>query len=351
MTTITQNGVFPAGSLAETYLYYPDTANGRKIRADIAPYAEALATAFLLRFGKPLYATDGARDLATQKLLYAQKPALAAPPGTSNHGWARAFDLSSGIATRGSEEHRWLLANEGKYGFAAPEWANNPNHPLYKNEPWHHEFVGGGSKARRILRPRTGRGETGLGDSGDKVREIQQLVNDRLSGPDIAVDGGFGLGTAAAVFKFQDQRGLTPTGRVSQATLNLLRGGEASTPPPATGGGTGLPGAPTTAERVRALQRAIRTGKITGAWGPDTDRRVAALSAASAFGGRQFPEGVKLAQNVVGAEMDGVWGPASEAKHTETVKAVQRAVGVEDDGVYGRGTSGALSILRGKAKK
>src|SRR5690606_18958527 len=41
------------------------------------------------------------------------------------------------------------------------------------------------------------------------------------------------------------------------------------------------------------------------------------------------------AQNVVGAKMDGVWGPDSDKRHTATVKRVQEAIGVTADGIYG----------------
>lgn len=223
MTEIKTNGVFPPGSLATTYLYYPGTTNGRQIREDIAPYAEAMATAFYLEFGKPLYATDGARDRATQEQLYREKPHLAAPPGTSNHGWARAFDLASGVATRGSREHKWILANEGRFGFEAPDWANNPRNRYYKDEPWHHEFVGGGSAAKRVRRPR--KGEVGLGDSGPKVEEIQRLLNKALKPENrVVVDGKYGLGTAIAVYRYQTSRGLSGVGAVGPVTLRSLKG-------------------------------------------------------------------------------------------------------------------------------
>src|SRR5690606_41483671 len=87
-----------------------------------------------------------------------------------------------------------------------------------------------------------------------------------------------------------------------------------------------------------------------GIGGPDTARRVEALSAASRHGGGKFPHGVKLAQNVVGAKMDGAWGPDSEKRHTATVKLVQEAIGVEADGIYGNYTAGKITVLRKKVK-
>lgn len=276
MTEITQNGVFPPGSLAKTYLYYPGTTNGRDIREDIAPYAEAMATAFLLKFGKPLYATDGARDLATQIQLKKDKPFLAAPPGTSNHGWARAFDLSSGVATRGSAEHKWILANEGKYGFEAPDWANNPRNPLYKNEPWHHEFVGGGTKAGRIQRPT--KGEVGLGDTGSKVERIQVLLNQRLPGENLKPDGGFGLLTAAQVIKFQKSVGLNSTGTVGPVTMARLEGKEPAKPSKPETPAIYFQKGTKKVEQVKTLQRFLRkfgyNGRIDGEYGEGTEAAV-----------------------------------------------------------------------------
>jgi peptidoglycan hydrolase-like protein with peptidoglycan-binding domain len=348
MVAITQNGVFPAGSLATTYLYYPGTTNGRQIRADIAPYAEAMATAFLLEFGKPLEATDGARDYATQVQLKKEKGPYAATPGTSNHGWARAFDLDSNVSSFTSREHRWLRENAHRWGFVHPTWAHDGDPRNGMDEPWHWEFVGGGSSARRILRPR--KGEIGLGHSGAKVREVQTLLN-RQPGVSMKVDDDFGLRTAAAVFRVQERLGRTPTGRVSTALLRILRGDEkTSKPKPSKPKPTApKPYVPTTRERVLDLQRAVHA-EPDGRWGPDTDRRVEALSAASVRGGVTFPHGVKLAQNVVGAEMDGDWGPDSRRRHTDTVKRVQRALGIEDDGKYGDYTAGKITVLRRKAR-
>jgi peptidoglycan hydrolase-like protein with peptidoglycan-binding domain len=343
------NGKIPASALATTYLYYPGTANGRQTLKEIAPYAEAMATAFLLKFGKPLEATDGYRDYATQVQLKKQKGPYAAQPGTSNHGWGKAFDLASNVSSFTSAEHRWLRENAHRWGFAHPTWAHDGNPANGMDEPWHWEFVGGGSSARRILRP--GKDEIGLGHSGEKVREVQSLLN-RQPGVSMKVDGDFGLRTAAAVFRVQEKLGRTPTGRVSTALLRILRGDEKPAAKPSKPAPKPDPApkhVPTTRERVLDLQRAVHA-EPDGVWGPDTDRRVAALSAASRHGGRKFPHGVKLAQNVVGAKMDGVWGPDSDKRHTATVKLVQEAIGVTADGIYGDYTAGRLTVLRRKAR-
>ncbi len=59
---------------------------------------------------------------------------LCAQPGTSNHGWALAFDLSTeggGSISNGSPAHNWLKANASNYQFT-----QDPA------EAWHWEFNG-----------------------------------------------------------------------------------------------------------------------------------------------------------------------------------------------------------------
>ena len=139
------------------------------------PYVDALATAFMLEFGRPMEATDGARDLATQRLLYkkyqdylAGRGPAAAPaaiPGESNHGWGLAIDFASNINKFSSAEHKWMKANAGKFGFSHPYWARQGGG---RDEAWHWEYTGGGSKGRRIQRP--GKGEIGLAINFSKMR-------------------------------------------------------------------------------------------------------------------------------------------------------------------------------------
>jgi hypothetical protein len=219
------NGQIPDSELATTYLYYPGTANGRRLLKSVAPYAEAMATAFYLHFGKPMYATDGYRDLATQWVVwrrYLNGGAPAAIPGTSNHGKGEALDLASNINSFSSAEHKWVRENEAKYGWTHPEWARQGNG---REEAWHHEFVGGGTSSGRILRARTGLGEVGLGHTDRaKVREIQERLNFHLpTVQHVVVDGDFGLATAIAVIRFQKLRRVYVSGRVSLLLLARLR--------------------------------------------------------------------------------------------------------------------------------
>lgn len=225
------NGRIPAKALDTTYLYYPGTGNGRQTLKSVAPYAEAMATEFYLEFGKPLEATDGYRDYATQVTLKRQKGVYAATPGTSNHGWGKAFDLASGVNSFSSKEHKWLRANAHRWGFVHPTWAHDGNSANGMDEAWHWEYVGGGSSKGRVLRARSGRGEVGLGHTNKaKVREIQERLNYHLPADQhIVVDGDFGLGTAIAVIRFQKLRRAYVSGRVSLALLARLRRDEDTT--------------------------------------------------------------------------------------------------------------------------
>lgn len=99
-----------------------------------------------------------------------------------------------------------------------------------------------------------------------------------------------------------------------------------------------LPGTP----NIRPLQAAVRAEQ-DNVNGPDTRQRVAAVRAASAYGGRGFPYGAAYTQRVVGAVPDDAWGKNSNAAHDATVRAIQRAVGVAADGVWGAKTEAAVN--------
>jgi hypothetical protein len=81
--------------------------------------------------------SEGYRTLETQKQYWANPPSgpgTAAVPGTSKHGWGKAIDISSAGA------QAWIRKNGRKYGWIWPDWAQKSPY-----EPWHFEYVGGGS--------------------------------------------------------------------------------------------------------------------------------------------------------------------------------------------------------------
>jgi LAS superfamily LD-carboxypeptidase LdcB len=73
------------------------------------------------------------------KVIYADKPWLAAVPGTSNHGWGTAVDLCGGVEAFGTATHLWMLENAPAFGWFHPSWAKPGGG---RPEPWHWEFAG-----------------------------------------------------------------------------------------------------------------------------------------------------------------------------------------------------------------
>lgn len=110
-----------------------------RLRADAAHAFGLMSQAYARQFGKPICITDSYRPYEVQVTLKIRKPRLAARPGTSNHGWARATDLCGGINNFGTVPHRWMRANAPLYGWYHPAWARiNGSKP----EAWHWEFSG-----------------------------------------------------------------------------------------------------------------------------------------------------------------------------------------------------------------
>jgi D-alanyl-D-alanine carboxypeptidase len=128
------NGAIPASALCPLW-----GAPGQALRADAAAGFERLAQAYAAEFASPLCVTDSYRPLAVQVRLFAEKPALAAHPGTSNHGWGTALDLCGGIQSFGTLQHAWMLSHAPLYGWFHPAWAEPTGS---RPEPWHWEFAG-----------------------------------------------------------------------------------------------------------------------------------------------------------------------------------------------------------------
>ena len=101
-------------------------------------------------------------------------------------------------------------------------------------------------------------------------------------------------------------------------------------------------------ERIGWSPVSVRTQRAVhappdGVWGLLTDASVNVVRNAINGG---FPLGVREAQRVVGAEMDGWWGAGSKAALTSTIAALQRAWDTDDDGVWGEDTELAWKIAR-----
>jgi cell wall-associated NlpC family hydrolase len=131
-------GGYPNGFIPLTALCGIGIA-GHALRCDAASSFQAMSSAFGSSFGRSLCVTDSYRAFDSQVRLYGLKPALAAIPGTSNHGWGLAVDLCGGAESFGSPEYLWLARYGPSFGWSNPPWAQ-PGRG--REEPWHWEFVG-----------------------------------------------------------------------------------------------------------------------------------------------------------------------------------------------------------------
>ncbi|WP_051196845.1 M15 family metallopeptidase [Jonesia quinghaiensis] len=128
------NGRIPLSALRAV-----DTAPGHYLRADAAVMFGLMNEAFREQFGHNIGMTDSYRSYSAQVATKAAKGFWAATPGTSNHGWGVAIDLSGAAAQWGTAERNWLVKNGATYGWISPGWAQ-PG--AGKEEPWHWEYEG-----------------------------------------------------------------------------------------------------------------------------------------------------------------------------------------------------------------
>ncbi len=115
-------------------------AEDEMLRADAASALARLNVAYRAEFGSSLSITDGYRTYESQVRLRSTKPGLAARPGTSEHGWAKAVDLGGGVES-GGPQHAWMREHAPALGWENPDWARKGGSGPY--EPWHWEYVGG----------------------------------------------------------------------------------------------------------------------------------------------------------------------------------------------------------------
>ena len=127
------NGQLPANVLGKT-------SNGVVIMIDAIEDLNKLAAAFQSQFNEPLK-YSGYRPYNIQikayedpKKILKDGSHLAARPGTSNHGWGLAIDISTnqvGYNTKPSfdsnPKYKWLFNNAAKYNWYHPRWAQEPD--------------------------------------------------------------------------------------------------------------------------------------------------------------------------------------------------------------------------------
>ena len=135
---VVYNGQLPDDILGKS----TETKHGTIMIRETIPFFNQLAIAFKTKFGVVLKAS-GFRTFDTQVQLKKEKPKLAAPPGTSNHGWGLAFDWdpngggASGYGFK-SDTYKWMFKNAPIYGFHNPEWAQETGS---LPEWWHFEWM------------------------------------------------------------------------------------------------------------------------------------------------------------------------------------------------------------------
>lgn len=110
-------------------------APGHMALPDVADAMDSMIAA-AKKAGVTIKLTDSYRSFTKQEDVKRRKPTLAATPGTSNHGWGKAFDIS--VGGYDSATYKWLRANASKYGFENPSWAAKGGS---KQEPWHWEYT------------------------------------------------------------------------------------------------------------------------------------------------------------------------------------------------------------------
>lgn len=126
------NGLIPAEVLCEIGI------GELRLRGDAAVAFKELAAAYEKAHDGPICVTDAYRTLAGQVAVFAEKPELAAVPGSSKHGLGIAVDLCGGIQRSGTPEHAWMQANAPDFGWVHPAWAQVGGS---RPEAWHWEYV------------------------------------------------------------------------------------------------------------------------------------------------------------------------------------------------------------------
>ena len=113
---------------------------GVLLRCDAAAALDGLNAAFRERFGRDLSVSGSYRDYSTQVVTKENRGALAAEPGTSNHGRGLAVDFNGfgGVGQFDRPYYLWMKDNASRFGWVHPAYmAPGGAGPL---EPWHWEY-------------------------------------------------------------------------------------------------------------------------------------------------------------------------------------------------------------------
>jgi hypothetical protein len=142
-------------------------------------------------------------------LFTSGRGALAAYPGTSNHGWGRAIDLAS------TEMASTIDSFGARFGWKKTEAFS---------EWWHYNYVGGFTRPDPGINARFPVASYGSGGFGQAwyVRELERTLL-RLGYKRVRVDGYFGSATRLAVRDFEISKDLRGDGIVDRKTWMKLR--------------------------------------------------------------------------------------------------------------------------------
>ncbi|WP_454048898.1 M15 family metallopeptidase [Cellulomonas sp. Marseille-Q8402] len=125
-------------------------APGSLLRCDAAEALARLNEVFRAEHGSDLPVGGTYRTYEQQVRLKATKGGLAAPPGTSHHGWGVAVDFSGfgGVGQFDQPLYRWMVEHGPAYGWVHPA-AMGPG-GAGPHEPWHWEYAGPAGSAGSV---------------------------------------------------------------------------------------------------------------------------------------------------------------------------------------------------------
>jgi len=181
------------GRIPTSVLCAVESAPGHLLRCDAAEQFAALNAAYRDRFGVDIPITDSYRSYDAQVAVRIAKPHLAAVPGTSNHGWGLALDLSTPISGGASAEYTWLRVHGPDYGWDNPSWARPGG---VKPEPWHFEFFAAGP----------------VPDRASSAADVTTAAGGSSSGGDgVGAGVGSGSGNGGSSDSAEDRKGSSGT--------------------------------------------------------------------------------------------------------------------------------------------
>ncbi|HEY5518844.1 MAG TPA: M15 family metallopeptidase [Cellulomonas sp.] len=133
------NGHMPASAMCLIPWGTDQIGSPQYLRCDAADALGRLNDAFHAHFGEPIAMDLTYRSYAEQVAIRAYYGALAAKPGTSNHGLGLALDVQAwpDVYGFGTDRYAWLVANGPTFGWVSPpSVAQSAAYPEY----WHFEY-------------------------------------------------------------------------------------------------------------------------------------------------------------------------------------------------------------------